>query len=151
MQAMKCQVTTAADAHDARRSVGAGPISASGPTDSMQRYTGRGLFYLYCRQQGLWLGEVTGHDPRDQAWFAQYEPICNVSAAYPPTILLYGEADTDVPFEQSVLMQQELTRHGIAHEFIRNPHWGHAFLYIPHDPSVNQPFTQIIAFLQQHD
>ncbi|MCX6049078.1 MAG: alpha/beta hydrolase [Chloroflexi bacterium] len=144
------QQHAAADANDARSSVGAGTISASGPNDSMQRYTGRGLFYLYCRQQGIWLREVTGHNLSDQEWFAQYEPIRNVSAAYPPTILLHGEADTDVPFDQSVLMQQELNRHGIAHAFISNPNWGHGFLYVPHDPSVNKAFTQIIAFLHQH-
>lgn len=144
------QQHAAADENDARSSVGVGTISASGLNDSMQRYTGRGLFYLYCRQQGIWLREVSGHDPSDQEWFAQYEPIRNVSAAYPPTILLHGEADTDVPFDQSVLMQQELNRHGIAHEFISNPNWGHVFLYIPNDPSVDKAFTHIMAFLHQH-
>lgn len=135
---------------DARESVGVGTISSSGPNDSMRRYSGRGLFYLYCRQQGVWLSEVSGHDPSDQDWFAQYEPIRNLSAAYPPTMLLHGEADTDVPYDQSVLMQRELARHGIAHEFISNPNWGHTFLYDFNDPSVGKAINQIIAFLQQH-
>jgi dipeptidyl aminopeptidase/acylaminoacyl peptidase len=116
----------------------------------MRHYTGRGLFYLYCRQQGIWLSEVSGHDPCDPAWFEPYEPIRNVSAAYPPTLLLHGEPDTDVPYEQSVLMQQALARQGIAHEFISDPYWGHTFLYALNDPSVDKAFKQIIAFLQQH-
>ena len=140
----------AADENTARSLVGTKALSASGPNDSMHRFTGCGLFYLYCRQQGIWLQAVSGHHPSDQAWFAQYEPIQHISAAYPPTLLLHGEADTDVPHDQSVLMQQELNKHGIAHKFISNPNWGHAFIYIPNDPSVNKAFAQIIAFLQQH-
>jgi acetyl esterase/lipase len=121
------------DEHTARQTIGEGTISQSGPNDSIQRFLGRGLFYLFCRQQGIWLSEVSSHDPGDQDWFADYQPIRNVSAEYPPTMLLHGEPDTDVLIEQSVLMQQEFIRHGVAHEFVRNPSWGHAFLYMPND------------------
>ena len=139
-----------ADERLARQSVGAGTISSSGQDDSMRLYTGRGLFYLYCRQQGIWLREVSGHNPSDEEWFAQYEPLRNVSAAYPATMLLHGEVDSDVPFDQSILMERELTRHGVAHEFLSNPNWGHTFLYALDDPSVDEAFKQIVAFLQQH-
>ena len=138
------------DEHDARQTVGGQIISASGPNDSMQRHLGRGLFYLFCRQKGIWLREVTGHETDDQAWFVNYEPIRNVSAAYPPTMLLHGEPDTDIPFEQSVLMQQELARYGVANEFVRNPNWEHTFLYMSNDASVDEAFGQIVSFLQQH-
>lgn len=138
------------DEHEARQTIGEQVISESGPNDSMQRYLGRGLFYLFCRQKGIWLHEVTGHEPEDQGWFAQYEPIRNVSPLYPPTMLLHGEPDTDIPFEQSVLMQQELARHSVAHEFLSNPNWGHTFLYMPDDDSVGEAFAAIVSFLQEH-
>lgn len=138
------------DEHDARQTVGEETISASGPDDSMQRYLGRGLFYLFCRQKGIWLHEVTGHNAVDQEWFAQYEPIQNVSAAYPPTMLLHGEPDTDIPFEQSVLMQQELAHHGVTHKFVQDPNWGHTFLYMLDEDSVMEAFGQIVSFLKQH-
>lgn len=138
------------DEHDARQTVGGGTISASGPNDSIQRFLGRGLFYLFCRQTGIWLNEVSGHDSHDHDWFAQYQPFSNVSAEYPPTMLLHGEPDTDVLIEESVLMEQELIRHGVAHTFVRNPNWGHAFLYMPNDESVSHAFGQIVTFLQQH-
>lgn len=96
------------DEHDARRTVGGGTISASGPVDLIQRFLGRGLFYLFCRQTGIWFYEVSGHDPHDHDWFAQYQPFSNISAEYPPTMLLHGQPDTDVLIEESVLMQQEL-------------------------------------------
>ncbi|QPC82246.1 alpha/beta hydrolase [Phototrophicus methaneseepsis] len=138
------------DESEARKTIGQHMISESGPNDSMQRYLGRGLFYLFCRQKGIWLYEVTGHDPDDRAWFAKYEPIQNVSASYPPTMLLHGEPDTDIPFEQSLLMQQELARYGVTHKFLRDPNWGHTFLYMPNDESVDEAFRQIVSFLQQH-
>ncbi len=138
------------DEYDARQTIGEQMISESGPHDSMQRYLGRGLFYLFCRQKGIWLREVAGHEPGDQEWFAKYEPIRNISAAYPPTMLLHGEPDTDIPFEQSLLMQQELARYGVVHEFVRNPNWGHTFLYIPNDASVDEAFGKIVSFLEQH-
>lgn len=135
---------------EARQTVGRQVLSAGGRNDSIQRFTGRGLFYLFCRQRGIWLREMSGHEPQDKEWFAQYEPIHNISAEYPPTMLLHGEPDTDILFEQSVFMQQELGRHGVAHEFIRDPDWGHAFLYVPNDESVDKAFGQIVTFLQQH-
>ena len=45
----------------AQSSVGVLPVSE--PPDAPDR----AYFYLYCRQQGRWLIEVTGHDPRDDA------------------------------------------------------------------------------------
>jgi acetyl esterase/lipase len=86
----------------------------------------RGKFYLYCRQNGLWPKEVTGYDPdRQPKAFDKFCPVRNVSKSYPPTVLIHGDKDTDVPFEQSVLMAKELTRVGIEHELIRVRDAGH--------------------------
>ncbi len=115
----------------------------------MRLYLGRGRFYLYCRQQGIWPREVCGHDPNDREWFKAYEPLHNVSPDYPPTMLIHGVADTDVPIEQSELMQRELARHGVTHEFLRRPEWGHAFLYEP-DETVTEAFAQVMAFVAKH-
>ncbi|MFH1069204.1 MAG: alpha/beta hydrolase [Candidatus Glassbacteria bacterium] len=112
----------------------------------------RGQFYLYCRQHGLWPREVAGHDPASElAWFKAYEPLRNVTRAYPPIILLHGQKDTDVPFEQSVLMDEELTRRGVVHEFVTNPDWGHGFDSAGlKDPAVREAFDRVLAFLKEH-
>ncbi len=81
----------------------------------MDPSSGRSDFYLYCRQQGIWPEEISGHQPSERDWFSPFEPLRNVSATYPPTLLLHGEADTDVPFEQSVLMAEQLASQGVAH------------------------------------
>ncbi len=113
---------------------------------------GRIKFYLYCRQHGLWPSEVSGHDPEsERKWYSEYEPLRNVTPSYPPTILLHGEKDNDVPFEQSVLMAEELRRHGVYYEFITNPDWGHGFDGAGmEDPTVQEAFGRVLTFLQRH-
>jgi acetyl esterase/lipase len=109
-------------------------------------------FYLYCRQNGLWPLKVSGHDPKsDSAWFAPYEPRRNVTPDYPPTLLLHGEADTDVPFEQSLLMADAFARCGVDHEFIRRAEWGHAFdMAAPADDAALQAaYDRVLEFLER--
>ncbi len=108
-------------------------------------------FYLYCRQQGIWPSEVGGHDPAQEAdWFTAYCPIRNVTPDYPPTMLIHGEQDTDVPFEQSALMANELARQGVDHLFIALAGQGHGFDGKGmSDPIVANVFDQIEAFLNQ--
>ncbi len=58
----------------------------------------RSDLYLYARQRGLWPKLVSGHDPvTEPDWFPTYEPIRHITPDYPPTMLLQGEKDTDVP------------------------------------------------------
>jgi acetyl esterase/lipase len=108
-------------------------------------------FYLHCRQQGTWPTEVTGHDPdKEPEWFSPFCPIRNVTAGYPPTLLIHGEQDTDVPFEQSVLMSQELERRGVEHEFIALANRGHAFDLDGEgmqDPVTSEVFERVLVFL----
>jgi acetyl esterase/lipase len=54
-------------------------------------------------------------------------PIRNVTEDYPPTLLIHGDQDTDVPFRQSVLMAEELESRGAEHELIAMPNRGHVF------------------------
>jgi acetyl esterase/lipase len=113
---------------------------------------GRSQFYLYCRQQGLWPQKVSGHDPdSEKLWFSGYEPLRNISKNYPPTLLLHGEKDTDVPFEQSFLMSEELKQQGVEFEFINNPDWGHGFDFAGlKDPAVKDAFNKVLKFLEKH-
>jgi dipeptidyl aminopeptidase/acylaminoacyl peptidase len=45
-------------------------------------------------------------------------PVKNITHEYPPTLLIHGDKDTDVPHEQSELMAAELKRHGVWHELL---------------------------------
>jgi acetyl esterase/lipase len=99
-----------------------GKVILSEPAEKNQR----GRFYLYCRQQGIWPKEVGGHDPdRESKWFDRYCPIRNVSAKYPPLMLIHGTEDTDVPYDESKRMDEKLTQTGVKHEFITVTGAGH--------------------------
>jgi acetyl esterase/lipase len=88
----------------------------------------RSLFYLYCRQQGRWLAEVTGHDPQqDSAWFVPYLPARHIDAQFPPTVLLHGSADTDVPHAESVALARRLAECAVVHRFLSLDGVGHGF------------------------
>lgn len=110
----------------------------------------RGRFYLYCRQQGLWPKEVTGHDPdAEPRWFDRFCPVRNVSAQYPPTMLIHGTADTDVPYEQSKMMAEKLAQGGVEHEFLTVPDGGHGLAGVA-PAEVTRVYERAAAFLQSH-
>ncbi len=126
------------------------PISGAPdiPQTSDRDITSRPAFYLYCRQNGLWPQLVCGHDPATEAdWFAQYEPLRNVTPTYPPTLLLHGQQDTDVPFEQSVLMKRTLDDNHVSNDFVWHPEWGHAFDHDRDAPALTSAFDRVMSFL----
>jgi acetyl esterase/lipase len=109
--------------------------------------------YLYCRQNGLWPKVVTGHDPATEPEeFKPYCPVQNVTREYPPTLLLHGDKDTDVPYQQSELMQKELKAKGVEHVFILNPGAGHGIMaFNPNDNlAFNKLYEQLIDFAIKH-
>jgi acetyl esterase/lipase len=132
----------------ARSAVGHRPISgADGPTSRR-----RSRFYLYCRQRGTWPQEVAGHDPfAEPEAFDRYCPVRHVTPAYPPTLLLHGDRDTDVPYEQATLMAAALARASVEHELITIAGGGHGFDREPDRPDVAAAFDRAVAFLQRHN
>ena len=99
---------------EAYKQVGGPPIA-----DSRDRKGDGGKFYLYCHQTGTWPKAVSGWDPKKEAKkFEPFMPVKNVTRDYPPTLLIHGEEDTDVPYKQSEMMAAELKRHGVKHRLI---------------------------------
>jgi acetyl esterase/lipase len=122
----------------------------SGPpvSDSRERKGDGGAFYQYCRQQGSWPKEVTGGwDPhKEPEKFHPYMPLKNVTADYPPTLLIHGTDDTDVPYENSTQMAAELKRHAVQHELITIPGGEHGLG--GGDPKrIDAAYESAIAFL----
>ena len=106
--------------------------------------------YLYCRQQGLWPKVLTGHDPEtDARAFDPFCPVRNVTRDYPPTMLIHGTKDTDVPYELSVQMDKELTAKGVPHEFITIPDGGHGFGRSQSDVAT-RAYQQVVEFLAKY-
>jgi acetyl esterase/lipase len=109
-------------------------------------------FYVRTRQLGTWPIEVTGHDPATEATaFAALEPVQNTDVDYPPTLLLHGRADTDVPFQQAQRMAAALEAAGVENELVSNPSWGHMFDQVfAGEPAVEAALDSVIAFLDTY-
>lgn len=120
------------------------PIAAS-PIE--KRYA----IYLYCRQQGKWLNYVTGLEAHESiSKLHTYCPVRLVDSQFPPTCLLHGNDDEDVPYEESVHMADVFEEAGISHELITIDGGRHAFDDNMDDPQVQNAFQNVIAFLQGH-
>ncbi len=129
---------------EAYRAVGDQVISESSGKNNRHR------FYLYCRQLGLWPKEVAGIDPdKEPKNFDRFCPLRNVTAKYPPTLLVHGTKDTDVPYEQSELMAKELDRIGVQHELMTIRDAGHGLAGAK--PGVMaKVHERVLAFLKEY-
>jgi acetyl esterase/lipase len=106
--------------NEALASVGTGPVCEA-PLD-----VDRAVFYVWCRQQGRWLAEVTGHDPHaEPRWFDAYCPARQIAADHPPTMLIHGSTDTDVPCDESRRLASLMAGAGVEHELITLEGVGH--------------------------
>jgi acetyl esterase/lipase len=130
---------------DARAQV-AGPAIAN----NRDRKGNASAFYELCRQKGLWPHAVSGWDPRSEAEkFYPFMAVKNVTTQFPPTYLMHGTADTDVPYEQSVIMAAEFKKHGVPHEFITLDNGEHDFSGA--DPAqVEKAYLGALAFVKKH-
>jgi acetyl esterase/lipase len=130
---------------EAYKQVQGPPIS-----DARDRIGAGGKFYLHCRQTGSWPKAVSGWNPDTQAEkFAPFMPVKNVTKDYPPTFLIHGEADTDVPHEQSVLMATELKRHGVEHRLVSLPRAEHG-LQGGDEAQIEAAYRDAFVFLRKH-
>jgi acetyl esterase/lipase len=125
-------------------------VSGAPVSDSRERRGDGGAFYQFCRQKGLWPKAVTGLDPHQvPEKFAPYMPLKNVARDYPPTLLIHGDQDTDVPHEQSVFMAAELKKQGVTHELLTVPGAEHGLAGIDADKA-QDAFAAATRFLERH-
>nr|ALS20360.1 putative aromatic hydrolase [Sphingobium sp. YW16]AQZ39399.1 aromatic hydrolase [Sphingobium sp. YW16] len=97
-------------------------------SDSRRRKGDGGKIYGYYRQNGLWPQEVSGFPPSSIAeLIAQYEPAKNVTRDYPPTLLMHGTDDHDVPYEESANMALQFEKHGVPYVLKTIDKGGHGF------------------------
>jgi acetyl esterase/lipase len=86
----------------------------------------RQQLYLYLRQNGLWTQVVTGFDPKtEKKKLDPYCPVRNITANYPPILMIHGTNDQDVPCQESLDMAEQLKQKGVRYELIAVPGAGH--------------------------
>jgi acetyl esterase/lipase len=112
--------------------------------------TSGGKLYLYCRQQGFWPQVLTGHDPnKEPRAFDPFCPVRNVTRDYPPTLLIHGTKDTDVPYELSAQMAKTLAAQHVAYGFITIPEGGHGFGKRDQE-TADRTYQQVVEFLKKY-
>jgi len=116
-------------------------------------------FFFQCREAGTWPAEVLGPHLGAPGSSTSVEAL--LTSAMPPTLLLHGDRDVDVPIEMSERIAERLTQAGVEHELIRMHGYNHAFdvfdTYPPSgpprglsDPAVSVAFDRIVEFLGDH-
>lgn len=91
-------------------------------SDSRERKGDGGAVYQYARRNGTWAQTVTDWDPASEAEKCRpYMPERNVTADFPPTFLIHGEADTDVPYACSVRMAEQFKQFGVPYRLVSFP------------------------------
>lgn len=124
----------------------------SGPaiSDSRERKGDGGAFYQYCRQQGSWPQAVSGWNPHTQPEkFYPYMAVKNVTVDYPPTVMIHGREDTDVPYEQSAMMAKQFAQHRVPHEFLTVTGGEHGLAGIDKD-KIDAVYQHAFAFVNKH-
>ena len=107
--------------------------------------------YLWSRQTGTWTGLVSGYDVQsEKEKIEKYCPILNISDDYPPTILLHGDKDTDVPYEQSLDMYNALKARGRVAELVTYAGGGHGFDNNQSDQNIPGIIDRALAFMGAH-
>jgi dipeptidyl aminopeptidase/acylaminoacyl peptidase len=94
-------------------------------------------------------GEAGGGYATEQRTYREASPLSHVSAVAPPCLLMHGDADVLVPYEQSVLMQAALKGVGVPVDLLRIPGAGHG----PDFPGAAHPpdyLAAMVAWLDQH-
>lgn len=65
------------------------------------------------------VGRLPTPNPDDQEVYRAASPISHVSASSPPVLLLHGDADDTVPYQQSVAMEAALRGAGVTAKLVR--------------------------------
>lgn len=119
-------------------------------SDARRRKGNGGLIYLHYRQNGSWPANVSGFAAESiREKIAPYEPLRNVDESYPPTLLIHGTRDTDVPFEQSTMMKAALKKHSVPCRLIAIENGEHGFGGADAD-AIAAAYREMRAFIVHH-
>ena len=131
---------------EALKGVNTGIITA--PTKEQGQ--ARGLFYRYTRQNGLWGKTVTGFDPLTQpAELKQLSPVNLITRDFPPTLMIHGTLDTDVPYLCATRLDTALKSRQVPHELVTVENAGHG-LSGGDQAQVAAAHATALNFIRQH-
>lgn len=117
-------------------------VSWSGPTDFKSFYHAVSSTLVKS-----WIADVAGNlSTSDSLLYHSSSPARYVSANSPPTLLIQGQADTVVPYQQSDLMNAKLSQFNVPHVYKLYPNEGHSYS----GAVVNDALVQTQTFLNTY-
>jgi len=90
-----------------------------------------------------WLGDKKG----DEAFANTLSPIHYINKNSPPIFIVHGDADSTVPYQQSVTLHEKLKLLGVKTEFITVPGGGHGKFTKEQTTDVNNAIIRFIKNL----
>lgn len=126
-------------------------VEAGAPVANAKDREGNGgAYYQTCRQLGIWPWKVAGLDPVNAPEsFVPFMAAKNVTAEFPPTLMIHGTADTDVPYEQSQIMAREFEKHRVPFQLITIEGGEHGLR--GGDPAeIAAAHAAVLPFIQEH-
>src|SRR5699024_7645711 len=103
------------------------------------------------RQQGKWIDYVTGVSSEgDLTPLHKYCPLRLIDRQFPQTLLLNGDDDEDVPYEETVNMKQALSDACVMSKLITNKRGNNTFDENIEESQVIDAFDNVIQFLNEH-
>lgn len=85
----------------------------------------------------------------EAALYQEASPISHVSPDDPPFLLIHGDEDTAVPFNQSEFFREKLVTAGVDVELVRVPGGNHSFTD-PAGPNISDYFEVIVEWFDRH-
>ncbi len=103
-------------------------LKLEGPEPRTSRKGSKYFLYSWLMSSHFhFMQDLFGFDPKiEPEKIFPFMPLRNVSPAFPPTILIHGDADTYVPVEQAISMAKEFEKHGVPNKLIVVKGAGHS-------------------------
>lgn len=119
-------------------------VSWSGPTDFKSFYNGVSSTLVK-----TWIADVAGNlSASDSLIYHSSSPARYVTANSPPTLLIQGQADTVVPYQQSDLMNAKLNQFNVPHVYKLYPNEGHSYSGAAANDALSQTQTFLNTYLK---
>lgn len=119
-------------------------VSWSGPTDFKSFYNGVGSTLVKS-----WIADVAGNfNSPDSLIYHSSSPTRFVTSTSPPTLLIQGQADTIVPYQQADLMNAKLAQFNVPHVYKLYPNEGHNYSGAAANDALSQTQTFLNTYLK---
>lgn len=120
--------------------IGKNPVSSPPP----YRY----LYYLYLRQNGLWMQTITRSAQLNDYTLKTLSPMEKITASFPRTLIIHGKRDHDVPFQAALNVTAKLESLNVPVKKIFLEHEGHDFDLTFENTTTLDVYENIVLFIK---